>query len=143
MLSKQEFLLRFIYCFNFYGNILLGFTIICIITAIYFQNIFSLIFISSGIISGFFGIRITNLFDIKYKYYQIMHKKIDKNGYSIDHFETGVMDPCFRLITKQILFDHNKSNDYKIIITNFGNTKRTIAYKSKKIIDDIKRKENI
>jgi hypothetical protein len=109
----------------------------------YFHNIFSLIFVASGILSIFFGIRITNLFDIKYKYYQIIHKKINKSGYSIDFFENGVMDPCFRLITKQILFDVNKSEDYKIIINNFGSTKRTIAYKSKKIIDDIKRKENV
>jgi K+ transporter len=143
MLSKRQFLLKFIYCFNLYANVLFGFTIVCIAIAIYFQNVFSLIFVAGGLISCFFGIRITTLFTIKYKYYQVIHKKINKNGYSIDHFENGVMDPCFRLLTKQILFDVNKSEDYKIIINGFGNTKRTVAYKSKKIIDDLKRKENV
>jgi hypothetical protein len=96
-----------------------------------------MIFILSGIISCFFGIKITALFNKKYQFYKIMHYRINKNGYSIECFECGVMDPCYRLLTKQILSDIGKREDYKVIIKNFGNTKRILTYKSRKIIEEL------
>jgi hypothetical protein len=71
-----------------------------------------------------------------------MHNRINKNGYSIEYFESGVMDPCYRLLTKQILSDIGKRKDYKIIVKNFGNTKRVLAYKSRQIIEELNKKES-
>jgi hypothetical protein len=65
-------------------------------------------------------------------------EKIKKNGYSIEWFENGVMDPCFKLLTKQILKDLGKSGDYKTIIKNFATTEGKLNYESEKIIARLK-----
>lgn len=142
VLTKKQFIIKFILWFNLYANVLFFICIFCFIVAVNLCNIISVILIISSIVLFFFGVRITLRFEKKYQYYKIQEERIKKHGYSMEYFENGVMDPCFRLLTRQILYEFDRIKDYKTIIKNFGNSERILIYKSNKLLEKIKEEEN-
>jgi hypothetical protein len=73
--------------------------------------------------------KITFKFGKKQQFYYVIEKGILKNGYRDDYFENGFTDPCFRLISMQILKDIGKPAEYKRLKKLFGTRRKVVQYK--------------
>jgi hypothetical protein len=131
MLSEKQFILKFILWFNVYGNLFILTGLILLLLSLFKgHSIISLVVAFIALICFICGIKITFKFGKKHQFYYVIEKGIIKNGYRDDYFENGFMDPCFRLISKQILGDIGRADEYKRLKNLFGTRRKVIQYKT-------------
>jgi hypothetical protein len=129
MLSEKHFLLKFIFWFNIYGNLCILTGLILLFFSIFkWYSIISLAGAFVSLICFIYGIKITLKFGKKHQFYYVIEKGILKNGYRDDYFENGLIDPCFRLISMQILKDIGKTAEYKRLKKIFGTRRKVVQY---------------
>ena len=136
MLSKRQFLLKYIFVFNIYGNIFIAFSVISVLFSLHYFSLFSLIFFVFSAASLYFGIRISMEYKKKYKYYFITHKKIEKNGFFDDYFKWGLIDPCYRILSKYILMENGMIAEYPRLLRMFNTNDKVKNYINNKMIED-------
>ena len=136
MLSKKQFLLKYILVFNVYGNMLIVFSITLLTFSLYLFNLSSIIFFTFSVASLYFGVRISMEFKKKYKYYFITNKKIKRNGFSEDYFKYGFIDPCYRILSKYILMENGKILEYPRLLKMFNANEKIKQYINNKMIED-------
>ena len=136
MLSKKQFLLKYIFVFNIYGNTFIAFSIILVLFSLHYFSLFSLIFFAFSAASLYFGIRISMEYKKKYKYYFITHKKIEKNGFFDDYFKLGFLDPCYRILSKYILMENGRIAEYPRLLRMFNTNDKVKNYINNKMIED-------
>lgn len=136
MLSKKQFLIKYILIFNVYGNLLIITPILLFFITFFCFKIFSIVIVILSIISLFFGIRISVEYKRKYKYYSVTQKKIEKNGFKDDYFKSGFIEPCYRILTKAILVENNRGADYKRLSKMFNTNDKVKIYLENKMIEE-------
>jgi hypothetical protein len=136
MLSKRRFLIKYIHWFNIYGNLLIIIPILLFLITLYVFKIFSIAIIVISIVSIFFGIRITLEYKRKYKYYHVTQKRIERNGFNDDYFKWGLVEPCYRILTKYILIENNRRDDYKRLSKMFNTNDKVKCYIENKMIEN-------
>ena len=136
MLSKKQFLLKYIFVFNIYGNIFIAFSIISLLFSLYLFNLFSILFFALSAASLYSGIRISMEYKKKYKYYFITHKRIEKNGFFDDYFKWGFVDLCYRKLSKHILMENGKIAEYPRLVKLFNTTDKVKLFINNKMIED-------
>jgi hypothetical protein len=138
MLSEKQFILKFIFWFNIYGNLLMLTGLIIVLLVLFkWHSIISLAAVFIALVCFICGIKITFKFGKKRQFYYIIEKGILKNGYRDDYFENGFMDPCFRMISKQILKDIGKADEYKRLKSLFGTRRKVIQYKTEILTKEV------
>ena len=136
MLSKEQFLIKYIFVFNIYGNTFIAFSIISLLFSLYLFNLFSIIIFVFSAVSLYIGIRISMEYKKKYKYYFITHKKIEKNGFFDDYFKSGFIDPCYRILSKYILMENGRIAEYPRLLKIFNTTNKVKSYIENKMLED-------
>jgi len=136
MLSKRQFLLKFILMFNIYGNLLIIIPISLFLVTFYVFKIFSLVIVVVSILTLYFGIRISAEYKRKYKYYYVTQKKIERNGFNDDYFKWGFIEPCYRILSKSILVENNRGADYQRLLKMFNTNDKVKNYIENKMIED-------
>jgi hypothetical protein len=136
MLSKRQFLVKYILMFNIYGNLLIILPILFFLITLYVFKIFSIVIVVFSIVFLFFGVRISVEYKKKYKYYFVTQKKIERNGFDDDYFKWGFIEPCYRILTKFILVENNRGADYKRLSKMFNTNDKVKSYIENKMIED-------
>ena len=136
MLSKRQFLIKYILMFNIYGNLLIILPILFFLFALYVLKIFSIVILVFSVVVLFLGVRISVEYKKKYKYYFVTQKKIERNGFDDAYFKWGFMEPCYRILTKSILVENNRGADYKRLSKMFNTNDKVKNYIENKMIED-------
>lgn len=136
MLSKKQFLLKYIFLFNIYGNTFIAFSIISLLFSLHLFNLLSIVFFVFSVASLYFGIRISMEYKKKYKYYFVTHKKIEKNGFSDDYFKWGFIDLCYRILSKYILMENGMIAEYPRLLRMFNTNDKVKNFIYNEMIED-------
>jgi len=131
MLTKEQFFRKYLWYFNFYGNLcFLG--VVSFGLAVFFFTRQSILHwqASSKLLFGLFaalslgfligtiaclvgGIEISGCLKEKYKFYRIVTRRALKSGFFDDFFVDGFESPCYRLLIRQILSDFGMEKEYR------------------------------
>lgn len=60
-------------------------------------------------------ILITYLSKRKYRYYKLGIEMLERNEYKEHFFLNGMYDPCFRVITKDVLYNYKRKYEYSLL----------------------------
>lgn len=120
---KLVFVFKFLTGYFLYGYCcLIGILLFLFLTIYFLQeysfplNLFSLL--SFLILVPLFVqfIRIVISTNHKYRYYKISLYRLKTRGYKDSYFEIEMYDPCFRLIIRDLLYNHGYSEEYKTLL---------------------------
>jgi len=136
MLTKKQFLIKYILTFNIYGNLLIVFSILLLLVSLYVLKIFSIVVVAFSIVTLYFGVRISMEYKKKYKYYFVTQRKIERNGFCDDYFKWGFLEPCYRILSKSILVENNRGADYTRLLKMFNTNCKVKNYIENKMIED-------
>jgi len=131
MLTREQFIKKYLWYFNLYGNLCFFGAVLCGLGVFFFtkQSVLNwqtggkLLFVLFAILAiGFLigiiaclagGIEISGRLKDKYKFYHIITKRALKNGFFDDFFAEGFESPCYRLVIRQILSDFGMEKEYR------------------------------
>lgn len=120
MLNNKQFLLRFLFVFNIYGNIALAISIGLVLFSQRIENfVITIAILVLALI--FFGLffRITTLYPSKYKYYRVTLKRLERVGFEDHALSEGFHDICYRPISRQILRDIGRVHEYPRLLKKY------------------------
>jgi hypothetical protein len=130
MLAKKQFVIKYLWRFNFYGNLLFLGLVLCAAAAFgagrfaflqwrageilwcVLPAVLAAAFVTGAGVCLYSGLEISGQLETKYKFYRVITKRIRRNGFKDEYFEDVFDSPCYRLIARQILRDCNREKDY-------------------------------
>lgn len=122
----RKFVVKYIFKFFLYGYLFLGgavaisllFLKLFTVTSGYIKYLQFLWFIPIGYCFIRFII-ILSTTNYKWRFYRISHYRLKKREYNENYFKYEIYEPCTRLIVKDILYEFNLKNEYKVLKTKY------------------------
>ncbi len=136
MLTRRQFLVRYVLMVNLYGNLLVLCGALCTaaggLLARYWLRSFEtgeaqhaghaigvgvlITVLGIGAVASLWlGISVTTKFDEKYKFYRVTMIRIQKRGFSYELLEDSFDSPCYRQISRQMLREIGRLHEYRKI----------------------------
>ncbi len=144
--NKVYFLIRFVFYYNFFGNMYLLGSIIPISVFVYFNNrlenrfYYSIILVLCLVVSIYFlfkAILVISSFNKKFQYYRLSILRLEKKGYKPEYFKMGLFEPCMRIITRDILVQYGYRSKYSKLISAYGGEDPYINRAKEKLISSL------
>jgi len=122
----RKFTIKYIFNYFLYGWLFLSGTLIIFllfvyllnVTNTYFKYLWFLLFIP--ILYCFIRfIRILSTTKYKWRLFRIAHYRLNTREYSENYFKYEIYEPCTRLMVKDILYEYNLKNEYRILKSKY------------------------
>jgi len=82
-------------------------------------------------------IRILSTTKYKWRLFRMAHYRLNTRVYSENYFKYEIYEPCTRLIVKDILYEYNLKNEYKILISKYLQINQRVEDQKARLLSEI------
>jgi hypothetical protein len=68
------------------------------------------------------------------------HYRLNTRAYSENYFKYEIYEPCMRLIIRDVLYEYNLRNEYKILKTKYLHVNQRIEDEKTRILSEVIRR---
>ena len=86
-------------------------------------------------------IRILSTTKYKWRIFRMAHYRLNTRAYSENYFKYEVYEPCTRLIVRDILYEYNLKEEYKLLIRKYLQVNQRIEDHKDRLLSDIMRRD--
>ena len=140
----RKFTIKYIFNYFLYGWLFLSGTIIICFIFMYLYNLTNtnlkylwfLLFIPIGYCFLRF-IRILSTTKYKWRLFRMAHYRLNTRAYSENYFKYEIYEPCTRLIVKDVLYEYDLKNEYKILKSKYLQINQRVEDQKVRLLSEI------